>query len=61
MKKKAPSELPTELREAAEHFVAAGKEMLLAAEALLEVGVRLADRFLEEKPATSPAKKVEVT
>ena len=57
MKKQPLAELESDFRTALEHFVAAGREMLLAGEALLEVGVRMADRFLEEKPSRGPAKK----
>ena len=50
MKKQASEQLAVDFRQALEHFVAAGREMLLAGETLLEVGVKMADKFLEEKP-----------
>ena len=67
MKKDQKAELAADFRQALEHFVSAGREMLLAGEALLEVGVSMADNFIEEKPAAGSAtkagtaKKVEVT
>ncbi len=66
MKKEASAELVVDFRQALEHFIAAGREVLLAGEALLEVGIKMADKFLEERPASKrsekagPAKKVHV-
>ena len=57
MKKESKAELAADFRQALEHFVSAGREMLLAGEALLEVGVTMADKFLEEKPPAGSARK----
>jgi hypothetical protein len=57
MEKESKAELAADFRQALEHFVSAGREMLLAGEALLEVGVTMADRFLEEKPPVGSAAK----
>jgi hypothetical protein len=66
VKKQVSPELTVDFRQALEHFIAAGREMLLAGEALLEVGIKMADKFLEDRPASQasekagPAKKVHV-
>jgi hypothetical protein len=57
VKKEGSVQLDTDFRQALEHFIAAGREMLLAGEVLLEAGIKMADRFLEEKPASKGPQK----
>jgi hypothetical protein len=52
--------LPLELNETKKHFIQANKEILLAIRSMIDAGIALADKLLEEKPKQAQAKKVKV-
>ncbi|CUS79684.1 hypothetical protein JGI7_01371 [Candidatus Kryptonium thompsonii] len=52
--------LPPELDEAKKHFIQVNKEILLTIRSVIDAGIAIADKLLEEKPKTEPAKKIKV-
>ncbi|CUT01272.1 hypothetical protein [Candidatus Chrysopegis kryptomonas] len=52
--------LPPELNETKKHFIQANKEFLLAIRSIIDAGIAIADKLLEEKPKQEPARKVKV-
>ena len=52
--------VPPELNETKKHFIQANKEFLLALRSILDAGIALIDKLLEEKPKPQRAQKVKV-
>ncbi len=52
--------LPPELNETKKHFIQANKEFLLAIRSIIDAGIAIADKLLEEKQEESSAKRVKI-
>ncbi len=52
--------LPPELDESKKHFIRMNKEFLLAIRSIIDAGIAIADKLLEEKPEQSETRKVKV-
>jgi hypothetical protein len=52
--------LPPELGETKKHFIQMNKEFLLAIRSIIDAGIAIADKLLEEKPKQGETRKVKV-